>query len=467
MLHRTAIGFARRHSSIAVLLILLVTVWACNPPSEQLAATPLPETSTPKATIAATQAVTEAPPSPKPQPTERVTEKPAARETPSPTAKPAATEEPTPTLAPTAQPSPKPTQPPTPSPVPVLSISDIVELVKKSIVRIKTDLGTGSGVIVSADGRILTAAHVMEGAKDIKIVLPDDKEIAGKALGRDEIRDVGLIQVAANNLTIANFGKSEELRVGDDIMAIGFPLDIKGSATVTRGIVSAFRKDADSGVTSIQTDASINFGNSGGALVNRKGELVGIVVSKMVGSGREGIAWATALSDVSPVMSRLIAGDFIEAPFAKAEATKKFASATYMYSFSYPESWKISDVKKEDQLEIFGPGAIIYVNLSISGRIWDLGSSVKEWVESISKKESDFKLISKDVVPHGLNGIEMVYDRMISNRLTRVTHFFAQATGGGRGSGAQYNIRGHIELTSLKKQKANIDGFFSTLGVSP
>lgn len=136
--------------------------------------------------------------------------------------------------------------------------------------------GAGSGVIISADGYIVTNNHVVEGADEILVKLNDNTEYKGRVIGLDATTDLALIKVEAKNLPAITIGNSDDLKIGQWVLAVGNPFNL--TSTVTAGIVSAkARSIGANGVESfIQTDAAINRGNSGGALVNERGELVGI-----------------------------------------------------------------------------------------------------------------------------------------------------------------------------------------------
>lgn len=136
--------------------------------------------------------------------------------------------------------------------------------------------GSGSGVIISSDGYIVTNNHVVEGADELTITLNDNSEYSARIIGTDPTTDLALIKVNGKNLPAITIASSDDIKVGEWVLAIGHPFNLR--ATVTAGIVSAkARSVGQNGVESfIQTDAAINRGNSGGALVNAKGELVGI-----------------------------------------------------------------------------------------------------------------------------------------------------------------------------------------------
>lgn len=136
--------------------------------------------------------------------------------------------------------------------------------------------GSGSGVIISSDGYIVTNNHVVEGADELTITLDDNREFSARIIGTDPATDLALIKVNGNNLPAITIASSDDIKVGEWCLAIGHPFNLR--ATVTAGIISAkARTLGQNGVESfIQTDAAINRGNSGGALVNVKGELIGI-----------------------------------------------------------------------------------------------------------------------------------------------------------------------------------------------
>lgn len=135
---------------------------------------------------------------------------------------------------------------------------------------------TGSGVIISADGYIVTNNHVVDGADELTVTLTDNKEYSAKIIGTDKTTDLALIKIDAKNLPAITIANSDNVKVGEWVLAIGNPLGLNN--TVTAGIISAKARSlgANSVESFIQTDAAINAGNSGGALVNAKGELVGI-----------------------------------------------------------------------------------------------------------------------------------------------------------------------------------------------
>jgi Do/DeqQ family serine protease len=174
-------------------------------------------------------------------------------------------------------------------------------------VRKRIERSLGSGVVVDAGGHIVTNYHVIAKATEIRVQLADGRQANAEVVGRDPDTDLAVLRVNLPKLPVMPLGRSDQLRIGDVVLAIGNPLGL--GQTVTQGIVSATGR-GQLGVATfenfIQTDAAINFGNSGGALVNSRGELVGIntaVLSKNMGT--EGIGFAIPVNLVRGVMAEM------------------------------------------------------------------------------------------------------------------------------------------------------------------
>ena len=172
--------------------------------------------------------------------------------------------------------------------------------------------GLGSGVIISTDGFIITNNHVVEGADELKVLLNDDREFTAKVIGSDPKTDVAVIKIETDHLPAATLADSAKLRVGDVVFAIGNPLGV--GQTVTMGIVSATGRrvgilDEVAGYEDfIQTDAAINQGNSGGALIDARGRLVGINSAIISNSqGNIGIGFSIPINLANSIMNSLIA----------------------------------------------------------------------------------------------------------------------------------------------------------------
>lgn len=194
--------------------------------------------------------------------------------------------------------------------------------------------GTGSGVALSSDGYLATNNHVVEGADIIRVTTSDGRRFDGRVVGADEASDLAIVKIDARDLPVARLGNSDALRVGEVVLAIGNPLGV--GTTVTHGIVSATnRRDLPVGSGrvishAIQTDAAINKGNSGGALTNLRGEVVGINTAIYSDTGGNiGIGFAIPMNQARAVLKRLIlAGRSKPAPPAEPYIGVIFAVLT-------------------------------------------------------------------------------------------------------------------------------------------
>jgi serine protease Do len=170
-----------------------------------------------------------------------------------------------------------------------------------------TRRGVGSGFILSADGYVLTNAHVVQGADEVIVTLTDKRELKAKIIGADQRSDVAVVKVEATGLPVVKVGDSNKARVGEWVMAIGSPFGLEN--TVTAGIISAKQRDTGDLLPLIQTDVAINPGNSGGPLVNMRGEVIGInsqIYSQ--NGGYMGISFAIPIVDAIRVADELRAG---------------------------------------------------------------------------------------------------------------------------------------------------------------
>ena len=188
-----------------------------------------------------------------------------------------------------------------------LTIPEIAAVASSSVVEIYTESvanggrmgqyitgGAGSGVIVTADGYIITNNHVIEGSRKITVRLNNGKDYEATLIGRDSKTDIAVIKIKAGEVKAATFGNSDNLVVGELAVAIGNPLGELGG-TVTEGVISALSRNIDidgNAMTLLQTSAAVNPGNSGGGLFNNYGELIGVVNAKSSGSDIEGIGFA-------------------------------------------------------------------------------------------------------------------------------------------------------------------------------
>ena len=196
-----------------------------------------------------------------------------------------------------------------------MSLQEVAEKVIPSIVCIQTyDQNSiqvsneGSGIILTKDGYIATNAHVVEGANGIKVITNDGTSYEATLIGSDTLTDLALLKIEAKDLTPAEIGDSDSLKVADQVMAVGNPGGLKFSSTVTVGYISALNRPlTNNGYTMnlIQTDTAINPGNSGGALVNNKGQVIGINSSKIVKTGYEGLGFSIPTNTAKPILDSL------------------------------------------------------------------------------------------------------------------------------------------------------------------
>ena len=198
-----------------------------------------------------------------------------------------------------------------------LSLQEIYARNIDSVVSITCQLSRGSssgtGVIFSAQGYIVTNHHVIEDARAITVLLTDERQLEAKVIGADPASDLAVLYVEGEDLLAAEFGDSTQLRVGDSVAAIGDPLGSELRGTLTNGIVSAINRDVSVGgrtMTLIQTNAAINSGNSGGPLINCYGQVIGINTLKISDSassaGVEGLGFAIPSATVKEIVDQLI-----------------------------------------------------------------------------------------------------------------------------------------------------------------
>ncbi len=234
-----------------------------------------------------------------------------------------------------------------------------------SIFGTGTQEGTGSGIIISEDGYILTNNHVVassdrssyyaiQEATGVKVNLyQDDKTYDATIVGTDAITDLAVLKIDKTGLIPATLGNSDNVRVGEFVMAIGNPLGMDYS--VTTGVVSALDRSVSSdGVTykAIQTDAAINSGNSGGALVNANGEVIGINTMKLAGSGVEGIGFAIPISSTTNIIAQLMKGEEVKRPYIGISGSS--VEDTVSEKYNVPKGIYVDTVYKDSPAEKAG-----------------------------------------------------------------------------------------------------------------
>lgn len=202
-----------------------------------------------------------------------------------------------------------------------MALPDIYKKVIPSVVSISAANGastsTGTGIIMSSDGYIITNYHVVSSAQQIVVLLTDGQEYTACQVGGDETSDIMVLKIDATNLTPAEFGDSDAAEVGDSVVAIGDPLGIELRGTMTDGIICGIKRDVSVGdrtMTLMQTNAALNSGNSGGPLVNMEGQVIGINTIKLSSSGYttvEGLGFAIPISSAKPIVDELVEKGYV------------------------------------------------------------------------------------------------------------------------------------------------------------
>ncbi len=218
----------------------------------------------------------------------------------------------------------------------------VVGITNKAVARdffnrqVETE-GVGSGVIFRNDGYIVTNNHVIEGANELIVSLADGSTINGTLVGTDEMTDIAVVKVDAKNLPTARFGNSDEIMVGEPVVAIGNPMGLEFQGSVTVGVISALNRTLelnDRRVNLLQTDAAISPGNSGGALLNYEGEVIGINSAKLAKNGVEGMAFAIPINTVQNVINELMEKGYVARPYLGVTIFDKPTAARYGYQLN-------------------------------------------------------------------------------------------------------------------------------------
>lgn len=287
----------------------------------------------------------------------------------------------------------------------------ICETVSPSVVQIvcfgETDnpVSSGSGIILSKDGYIVTNAHVINTGKNPKVSLSDQTILNAQIIGYDSKTDIGIIKInpGSNTLTPAAFGNSDEVVQGEQVMAIGNPGGLHGS--ISGGYVSGINRMIRADQTGyemncIQTDAAISPGNSGGALVNMYGQVIGITSSKYVNSSYEGLGFAITINDAKPVIEELIANGYIggriKIGISFYEITEEHSRETGLpqglFIYSMDESCDISEsgLKEHDIIvEVEGDKVFDYDSFMNAIRSHGKGAGDKVHAKAIRADEND------------------------------------------------------------------------------
>ena len=313
----------------------------------------------------------------------------AATPAPTPTATPAPTPTATPAPTPTATPMPAPTFVPAGPMYSSYNLAATVERVTPGIVRIETDLASGTGIIYETTSRdsalVITNYHVVEGANRIDILVEDLEWHQAKVLAYTDSEDIALLEICCGDFQPVTFRRDYGFSVkpGTEVIAIGYPLGIPGPPTVTRGIVSAKRdvrwvemQSRDGGGSSygrtwlIQTDAPLNPGNSGGPLMLRTGEVVGVNTYKYIddgaGGSAEGLGFAVGEDTIHWLMD-VWKNDLNlpTAPSSESLQWRTYFNVAYDYSVSIPAGWEIHERTHPTIISASSPDTSFFVTIFV------------------------------------------------------------------------------------------------------
>ena len=257
-----------------------------------------------------------------------------------------------------------------------LSLQEIYSSCIDSVVSIScsgpSGSSTGTGVIISADGYIVTNCHVVEHAQSIQVLLTDERSFEASLVGSDAVSDLAVLHISAQDLSAARFGDSNALLVGDSVVAIGDPLGIELRGTMTNGIISAINRDVTTGgrtMTLIQTNAALNSGNSGGPLINSYGQIIGITSMKISTftdeAGVEGIGFAIPSATVKEIVEQLISQGYVSGR-PTLGVSGEGVSNFYQFYYNMPPGLYITSVEEDSSAAEIGiePGDIL---LSLDG----------------------------------------------------------------------------------------------------
>lgn len=233
------------------------------------------------------------------------------------------------------------------------AVVGVSNMKQRSVWTESEEAGTGSGIIYKKENGkayIVTNQHVVDGAQQVEVVLNDDERLEAKVLGEDSLTDLAVLEVDGAKIdTIASIGSSNDLQVGETVLAIGNPLGIDFANSVTKGIISGLNRSVtvdtngdnqpDWVTEVLQTDAAINPGNSGGALVNSSGEVIGINSMKIAESTVEGIGFAIPIDSALPIIEQLETNSEVARPqIGIATASLSQVPPEYRYEIDLPEN---------------------------------------------------------------------------------------------------------------------------------
>jgi S1-C subfamily serine protease len=371
-------------------------------PSSTAIATKIPSTVAP--TVTALPLPTETP-----MPTATAVPAPTSTPTPIPTLVPTAVPTPIPTPAPTSTPTPIPTPVPTAVPTPrTLTLAELIDEVRDSVVQVVTNRGLGSGVIIGTDSSgaatILTNAHVIDQATVIEVVYAEQSTYSATLLGTDTQRDIAMLQICCSPEFMAlTYSNKDDIRLGKTVVALGFPLGLD-SIRVSQGIISGIQFSDPDDRHEIQTDASINSGNSGGPLLLMDGTIAGINTYKIQTSSDgvpvEGIGFAVASETLSEIEPLLLQSEHLALPTSTPHPL--LTDGVYRaggYAITPPTGWGIQVDNDEILLWDELVGSTLRVKrIDVENRYVATSQYAKDWIITPGTSWTNFVIETEQTI---------------------------------------------------------------------
>jgi serine protease Do len=272
-----------------------------------------------------------------------------------------------------------------------LSFREIYQAAAPSVAVImsvsQSGRGTGSGIIISEDGYIVTNHHVVEDSRAVNVILHNGLEYTARVVGSDRLSDIAVLKINAEGLPAAEFGDSDMMVPGDPVAAIGNPLGIDLRATITTGVISGINRDitledsaGDITMTVLQTNCAVNPGNSGGPLLNQYGQVIGIISAKIMGSASqnvEGLGFAIPSSTAAPLVDQLIEYGYVRGRPAIGITVDLSYNSTVAQSYGLPPGVRITGVNERSDAYAKGllPNDIItHINDTVITGIGDVNA---------------------------------------------------------------------------------------------